>query len=196
MNDRYFTLFGFAPLFIAVVLVAALNSCGGDAPPERQSEPTAVRVMVVELSDEQVTKTYTGTLEGEQQAVMYARVAEAVDAVHVREGERVSAGRLLISLNKGGPGSRYLEAQAIFRNAEKQYRKMERLFNEGAVSETEFDAARTEYEVARASFEAAAELVEIRSPIDGVVTAVDVSAGDYLTLGQGLVTVAATDRLR
>jgi len=64
------------------------------------------------------------------------------------------------------------------------------------VSESQFDAAKTQYEVNKASFEAAAQLVEIQSPIDGVVTSVKVSKGDFLSPGRELVTVATVDRLR
>ena len=39
-------------------------------------------------------------------------------------------------------------------------------------------------------------LVDLRTPIAGLVTAVKVSAGDFVTAGQQLATVATTDRLR
>jgi RND family efflux transporter MFP subunit len=73
---------------------------------------------------------------------------------------------------------------------------MEYLFKEGAVSELQYDQAKTNYEVARVTFEAAAKLVDIQSPISGVVTSVDVSDGDFLSIGRQLATVATVDRLR
>ncbi len=156
----------------------------------------AIKVTVVELSDEEIVKTYTGTLEGEKQAVIYAKIAEAVEAVHVREGQRIKTDQVLISLDKSGPSSRYQEALSLYRNAEKNYKKMEFLFGEGAVSESQFDAAKTQYEVTKAGFEAAAQLVEIHSPIDGIVTSLKISKGDFLGPGQELATVATVDRLR
>jgi len=38
--------------------------------------------------------------------------------------------------------------------------------------------------------------VDIQSPIDGVVTSLNVSQGDYLAPGQELATVATVDKLR
>jgi RND family efflux transporter MFP subunit len=73
---------------------------------------------------------------------------------------------------------------------------MKYLYEEGAVSESQYDAVRTDYEVSRASFESARRLVEIQSPIDGTVTAVNVRRGDYLSQGQQVATVALTNRLR
>jgi membrane fusion protein (multidrug efflux system) len=188
------------PQGLVVTLMAlslVIHSCSNVAEKVEQKQPTvAVKVTVVEPSDEEVITTYTGTLEGEKQAVIYAKIAEAVETVHVREGERVKAEQVLISLDKTGPSSRYQEALSPYLNAEKNYKKMEYLFKEGAVSESQFDAAKTEYEVAKAGFEAASRLVEIQSPIEGIVTSVKVSKGDYLNPGQQLVTVATTDRLR
>ena len=191
---------GTGPLGLVVTLTAlslVISSCSNNAEKVEQKAATvAVKVTVVQPSDEEVFKTYTGTLEGEKQAVISAKIAEAVEAVHIREGERVKAEQVLISLDKSGPSSRYQEGLSLYRNAEKNYKKMQYLFDEGAVSESQFDAAKTEFEVAQAGFDAAARLVEIQSPIDGIVTSMRVSRGDYLNPGQELATVATTDKLR
>lgn len=188
---------GWATRFIFVLLSLSLTSCGDDDDVVEKERPAvAVKVAVINLSDEEIVKTYTGTVEGEKQAVIYAKIAEAIEAVHVREGERVKADQVLISLDKSGPSSRYQEALSLYRNAEKNYKKMEYLFGEGAVSESQFDAAKTQYEVTKAGYEAAAQLVEIQSPIDGMVTSLKVSKGDFLGPGQELATVATVDRLR
>jgi membrane fusion protein (multidrug efflux system) len=70
------------------------------------------------------------------------------------------------------------------------------LFKEGAISESQYDAAKTEFEVNKASFEAVSRMVDVQSPISGVVTAINVSEGEYVAVGQKLATVAATDKLR
>ncbi len=186
-----------ATRFVLLVLVVAICSCGNKQDAVEKKRPAvAVKVAVVSLSDEEIVKTYTGTLEGEKQAVIYAKIAEAVKAVHVREGQHVKADQVLISLDKSGPSSRYQEALSLYRNAEKNYKKMEYLYGEGAVSESKFDAAKTQYEVTKAGFEAASQLVEVQSPIDGVVTSLKVSKGDFLGPGQELATVATVVRLR
>ena len=99
-------------------------------------------------------------------------------------------------LDKTGPSSNYIQSKSVYQNAEKNFKKMEFLFSEGAISETQFDGARTEYEVARANFEAARQLVELSTPIAGTVTSIDVSPGDYVSPGQQVATVAEITRLR
>ena len=183
----------------AIILtgVAAITlSCSNEQVVEKAERVTAVETMIVGQSDETITRTFTGSLEGEQQAVIYAKIAEAVEKVKVKEGETVKAGQVLLTLDKFGPSSQYQQAQSLYLNAEKNFKNMKYLYGEGAVSESQYDGANTEYTVAKASFEAARRLVEIESPIDGIVTSMKVSNGDYLNPGQQLATVASTSKLR
>jgi membrane fusion protein (multidrug efflux system) len=171
-------------------------SCGSNENGQQTERVVAAKAIVARTADKEVTKTFTGSLEGERQAVLYAKLGEAVEKVHVREGQAVTTDQVLISLDKNGPTTRYSEALSLYKNAEKNYQKMEVLYKQGAVSESQYDAAKTQYEVSKAGYDAVSKLVDIQSPIDGVVTSVRVSSGDQVQLGQQLATVATTDHLR
>lgn len=180
--------------FILTVLL--ICSCGREEAVPTGQRAIPVEAMVAGTTDARLARTFTGSIEGERQADIYAKIAEAVEKVHVEEGDSVKSGQVLISLDRTGPSSNYRSAESVYRNAEEQYEKMKFLYEEGAVSESQFDAAQTEYEVAKANFHAAARLVEVTSPIDGVVTRLEVSPGDYLSQGQELATVASIGKLR
>ena len=180
----------------AILLLSLVIACGDNEVQQSADRLVSVNATVVRLTSEQLVKSYTGSLEGEKQAVIYARIAEAVEEVRVKEGQSVRADQVLISLDKTGASSRYLETQSLYLNAEKNFKKMEYLYKEGAVSETQHDQALTNYEVTRATFEAATKLVDIQSPISGVVTSLDVSDGEFLNIGRKLATVAMVGRLR
>jgi len=186
--------YGLIILFLAILSLA----CSGPDETETAIEEKAipVRGTLVNLVSMEQSKTFTGTLEGEKQAVIRAKIAEAVDHIDVVEGDEVKANAVIIRLDKSGPTSNFLQSKAVFLNAEKNFKKMEYLFNEGAISESNFDGIKTEYEVARANYEAARQLVELRTPIAGTVTSIDVSAGDYVSPGQPVATVATISRLR
>lgn len=156
----------------------------------------AVKAMVVQPTDRQITRTYTGSLEGEQQAVLYARLPEAVKEILAPTGRRVKADDVILTLDKYGPSSSYTQAFSVYENARKNFDKMKYLFEQGAISETQHDGAKTEFEVAEAQFESVRRMLEIHTPIAGIVTSIDVSPGDLVQVGQALATVATTDRLR
>ena len=179
------------------LLGALVVSCGkSENTSASDSRVISVRAEVVQPQNVEITGAYTGSLDGEKQAVIYSKISEAVEEVNVDEGRMVNANATIITLDKSGPSSSYQQAKSLYQNAEKNYKKMEYLFKEGAISETNFDAAQTDYEVKKAAFESAAQLVEIKSPITGMVTSVDVSPGDYVQIGQKLATIATTNKLR
>jgi len=176
--------------------VLILSSCSSEQEQATQERLFSVKATVVERTNEQVARRYTGSLEGEKQAVLYARLTEPVQEVKVREGQHVTPNDILLTLDRLGPTSNYMQTESVYRNAEKNYNKMKYLFDEGAVAESRYDDAKTAYEVAKAQYEAVTQMVEIRSPISGTVTSINVSPGDFVRLGQKLVTVASTGRLR
>ena len=143
-----------------------------------------------------VTRMYTGSLEGEEQANVVAKISERVTAVHVSVGLRVRKGQVTVGLDRGGTSSQYFQAEAGYLNAGKSLERMKSLYAEGAVSLQSLDGAQTAYDVAKANFDAARSAVELTTPIAGVVTAVNVSLGDLTVPGQVLVTVAVIDRMK
>lgn len=184
-------------IFLMAALVSlVMTSCAKKEQATSAERTVAVRAQVVNVSTEDMVRTFTGSLEGERQADLYAKLAEAVDKVPVHEGQTVRTDQVLISLDKFGPSSRYAETSSLYQNAEKNFKKMEYLYKEGAISESQYDEARTGFEVARANFDAVKRLVDIMSPIDGTVTSVAVSPGEFVAVGQKVATVATIGRLR
>lgn len=155
-----------------------------------------VDVAAVQRQTISVVKQFSGTLEGEEQANIVAKISERITSIGVHVGDAVKAGRVLIELDKSGASSQFYQAQAGFNNAQKTYDRMKALYNEGAISLQSLDGAQTAYEVSKANFEAAKSAVELTTPIPGVVTAVNVSVGDLSTPGGVLITVAKIGKMK
>ena len=183
-------------LALGLIALLAASCAQEEVQTETKERVVAVKALVVHPADRQVTRSYTGALEGEQQAVLRARLPEVVTEVRVAEGQQVGEDEIVITLDKFGPTSQYPQTLSQYTNAKKNYEKMDFLYKEGAIAETDFDAAKTQYEVAKAQFDATSRTVEVRSPIAGTVTSVTVSPGDLAMAGQELATVATTARLR
>jgi len=189
---RQLTLMG------AAFIVITISGCGGNGNQNNTENERQISVKgeIVTTSTHALKKNYTGTLEGEKQAVISSKMAEAVDKVLVAEGDKVKADDVLIMLDRTGPTSNYVQAQSVYKNSEKNFNKMKYLYDQGAISESQFDGAKTDYEVSQANFNSARDLVDITSPISGMVTSLDVHPGDYLSPGQTVATVASTGKLR
>ncbi len=159
-------------------------------------DTVAVKVASSSISDIKLVKTFTGTLEGEDQANVVSKIPERITGIKVKVGDNVKAGQLLITLDKSGASSQYYQAQAGYLNAEREMKRMEALFNEGAISQQMYDGTKTAYEIAKANFEAARNTVELTSPITGIVTAINPNVGDLANPGMALITVASINKMK
>ena len=184
-------------LFLGYVITILLfgAGCGKKEGNSRTSftVPISVKTVAVEKGDIEVTRSFGGDVMGIEQSDIYARIPEVVVGVSVELGQRVKSGQVLLNLDREGSNSRYLQAKAGYENARKDYERMEFLFGQKAVSEQSYDRAATAYKVAEADFNAAASLVELKSPIDGVITSISVTLGQQAIIGKPLVTVAKVD---
>lgn len=179
------------------ITVATVWACSGSQNENTVREKlVSVKGEYVQTSSQVLTREFTGTIEGEQQTIIRAKINEAVEKIRVSVGQDVAAETVIMTLDKNGPSSNFIQAQSLYQNAEKNYIKAKYLYEQGAIAETQYDAAKTEFEVSRANFEAARRLVELTTPISGKVTSIDVSSGDFVTAGQQVATVATVDRLR
>ena len=155
-----------------------------------------VEIAIAHKQKLSVTRQFSGTLEGQEQANIVAKISERITAIDAQVGQSVKAGQVLVVLDRSGATSQYYQAQAAFNNAEKTYERMNALLKEGAISQQSLDGAQTAYEVAKANFDAAKSAVELTTPIPGVVTAVNVSVGDLTSPGGVLMTVARIGKMK
>jgi RND family efflux transporter MFP subunit len=186
-----------------IALMFLLAGCGSeesepgqsaDGPDPRITVP--VDVAAVQKGTLSVERSYSASLEGQEQANIVPKISERIAAVHARVGMAVRANAQMVTLDRAGASSQFYQAEAAFKNAEKSLERMKSLYAEGAVSLQTLDGTQTAYDVARANYVAARSVVELTTPISGVVTAVNVNIGDLAMPGVALATVAKIDRMK
>ncbi len=186
-----------------IIFTLILNGCGSGAKDRPQTGAAAsgsnvipVEIAPVTRQNVSVNKTFSGTLEGEEQANIVAKISERITGIKVHVGESVGSGKVILMLDKSGVTSQYYQAEAGYKNAEKTLERMKSLYKEGAISLQALDGTQTQYDVAKANFDAARSAVELTTPISGVVTAINVSVGDLAAPGALLATIAKITRLK
>lgn len=188
-------------LFVLTLALIGCNQSKNEASRKGSESDVATQIVPIQFATAEqkdliVTKTYSGTLEGEEQANIVAKISERVTGIKAHVGESAGANKVIITLDKSGAQSQYYQAEANFKNSEKTLERMKSLYGEGAISLQSLDGAQTAYDVARANFEAARSAVELSTPIAGVVTAVNVNNGDLATPGAVLATIARIERMK
>jgi membrane fusion protein, multidrug efflux system len=189
--------------FLALIGSGLLTGCGkkSQSAPDQAVTKSEGRVIPVEVvtamrEDFAVTKSFTGALEGSEQASIVARIPERVVAIKTAVGNAVSKDQTVIVLDKGGPSSQYLQAEAGYSSAEKNLARMKALYQAGAVSLQALEGSQTSYDVAKANFDASQQSIVLTAPIEGVVTAIKIEVGDMANPGTVLATIAKVDNMK
>lgn len=124
----------------------------------------------------------------------------------LQEGTSVSAGQLLLTISGSGLAEnswnvRFAEAKNNYEKAKTDYERISELAKDKIVSERELIVARTEFENAKALFDNMNENFNakgqrVTSPISGFIKQLFVQNGQYVEVGQPIVTVSQNKSLQ
>lgn len=197
---RRWGLLGAAAVVLAVVVF--LVTRGGGAGEEGASDAPVVEAATapVRVEDFPVTVAALGTVVPGPgaEARPAAPAPTRVTAVLVAPGDRVSAGQPLVRLDASVFGPQLAQAQAALASAQEAKSRAARLVEQGIAPRKELESADAELAQARAALAVARrnrDLATVRSPIEGVVTAVNVALGQPVDANQPLVDVVAPSGL-
>jgi RND family efflux transporter MFP subunit len=115
-----------------------------------------------------------------------------VESVHVRAGDRVRPGQLLVTVERASLTAANQQATAALDQAAATLRRTERLYADSAAPLVQLEAARTAHTQAQAQARAVqADLAyaEVRAPFAGLIARRMVDPGDQAAPGQPLLVV-------
>jgi RND family efflux transporter MFP subunit len=201
---------------IAILSISAvfLTSCGGDKKEQITKEAAvAVKVRGVSENNNSAFITASGKIEAENSANLSTRMMGYVTKIHVKVGQKVGAGQLLVSINntdlqakKAQVDASILQATAGYNNAKKDYDRFTALFKQQSASQKELDDMTARYEMAKAGLEGAKQMrnevlaqffySNITAPFSGTVTNTFVKEGDMANPGMPLVSLEGATRLQ
>ena len=87
-----------------------------------------------------------GTISTDQNLLIYPEVAGTIINMHVREGQQVSKGQLLATIDNGGLDSQLAQMKTQLDLAKTTYERQERLWEQNIGSEIQYLQAKTNYE--------------------------------------------------
>ncbi len=126
---------------------------------------------------------FQGLVESDKNVLINPEVPSTVTAIHVREGQRVYKGQLLVSLDGRAAASQIAELEARLKLAKANYDKQKRLWDQNIGSEIQYLQAKTNYEALQKSLMAAQVQLgkfDLRSPISGTVDEVMAKVGQLV----------------
>lgn len=140
-----------------------------------------------------------GTLEPRERVVLTANAADRVTGVFFEDGQRVSKGKVLMTLVNDQENSELDAARATLANAKLVFERNQRLAQNDAIAQLELERTRSAYDAAVANVGAVQARLRDRvttAPFSGVLGFRQVSTGAYVSPGQAVATLIDDSQMR
>ncbi len=139
---------------------------------------------------------YNAELVGIEESFGSSMVADRVDKIYAKVGDYVQKDQVILSFPTDNPAAQYYQAKVAYESAKKSYERIKNLYSSGGVSRQDLDNAQAGFEVASANWNTARQTIEVKAPISGYITKINVSESDNVKPGDELFTISQTDRLK
>ena len=135
-------------------------------------------------------------LTGLEESSAYAAISDKIDKILYKVGDFVDKDEVVLTFPTDNPAANYYQAKVSYENARASFERMKSYFETGGLSQQAFDNARTQYKVAEADWDAVRQSVQVRAPLSGIVTKIDVRESDNVREDDELFTVSSTDKMK
>jgi membrane fusion protein (multidrug efflux system) len=129
-----------------------------------------------------------GDVSTKQNVLIYPEMAGTLQKVYVNEGDRVSKGQLLATIDDGGMSSQLSQLKSQATLAKTTFERQERLWKQNIGSEIQYLQAKTNYESSENMVSQAQSQLgksSIRAPFSGIIDNVIKDQGTVVAPGQG-----------
>lgn len=191
--------------FVATLAAITLTSCGGQGTASQkgsavESKPTEVLTKTSPVESVEVAEDvdFTTTLLPFKKTFITPQMALRIDEIRVEVGDHVKKDQLVATLDK----NQYNQSAVQLKNAEQNLARLKTVYEAGGVSKSQIDELETSVTVLRETVANLERNIELRSPIDGVVTGRYNEPGDLFAMagnadgGIGVLQVMQIDRLK
>ena len=176
-------------MFVAAAVIMTAG-CGNTSTKKAEAvevpvaDPTVsvAQVFVREVPQEAV---YTSTVQAYVKNNIAPQMAGRITKINVEIGDFVKEGQVLAEIDK----AQLLQAQLQLQNQEVELQRLKTLYEEGGLSQSDYDAIQLQYNVLKTQVDNLLENTTLRSPINGVVSARNYDVGDMYAMSMPLFTV-------
>jgi len=198
MNRRMLQMLGTFVLVVAILgfvkyrqISAAIAANKSFSPP-----PEAVTTVVAQQVEWSNTLDAVGSIAPIQGVTLSADLPGVVAKVAFNSGAHVAEGQVLLQLDTRQEQAQLASAQAQLDLAKVNLDRAQKLFDQKAIAQSDFDLANAQYKSAEAAVgqaQASIDRKTIRAPFAGVTGIRQVNLGQYVNSGDGIVTLQAMD---
>jgi RND family efflux transporter MFP subunit len=200
---------------IALSLILFLGSCGQSKKDTKDENIAKIPVEVARMTSGPIESklNFLGNISAVQEVKVYSTIPTRIISMKADVGDIVKKGQVLASVDNEKIRNAVVQAEAGLESARAQYKNVEsewnrvnRLYQENAISKAQYDAATTQLEAARSAvkqLEAGLSTAKnqmddsyITTPISGVVSARLLEEGDQAAPSIPIFSIVKMDQVK
>jgi len=160
---------------LPILGVGILVSCGEKKQEETKiDERVKVNTTIANLQTVDKLSTYTANVEADVINQITPAMPGRIEKIYVEVGQRVTKGQLLVQMES----SNLQQQSTQLANLEKDYERYSELLKVGGIAQQQVDQIKTQIDMLKASQKNVQDNTQLRSPINGVITARNYDNGD------------------
>ena len=164
---------------ICVAAAVMAVSCGNNTKTAEQPKAAEVRlpnvtIMAASYKDVPQSDVYTANVEAYAKNNIAPQSPSRIQKIYVEVGDFVRAGQIVAKMDEVSLN----QSKLSMANDSLEYNRIKKLYEQGGVSKSDFDAMELKYNVTRSQYQNLLENTILRSPVSGVITARNYDQGD------------------
>lgn len=165
-------------IYVAAAVMAV--SCGNNNSKTAEQPQAAevrlpnVTIMAASYKDVPQLDVYTANVEAYAKNNIAPQSPSRIQKIYVEVGDFVRAGQIVAKMDEVSLN----QSKLSMANDSLEYSRIKKLYEQGGVSKSDFDAMELKYNVTRSQYQNLLENTILRSPVSGVITARNYDQGD------------------
>ena len=165
-------------IYVAAAVMAV--SCGNNNSKTAEQPQAAevrlpnVAIMAASYKDVPQSDVYTANVEAYAKNNIAPQSPSRIHKIYVEVGDFVRAGQIVAKMDEVSLN----QSKLSMANDSLEYSRIKKLYEQGGVSKSDFDAMELKYNVTRSQYQNLLENTILRSPVSGVITARNYDQGD------------------
>lgn len=165
-------------IYVAAAVMAVScgnnNSKAAEQPQAAEVRLPNVTIMAASYKDVPQSDVYTANVEAYAKNNIAPQSPSRIQKIYVEVGDFVRAGQIVAKMDEVSLN----QSKLSMANDSLEYSRIKKLYEQGGVSKSDFDAMELKYNVTRSQYQNLLENTILRSPVSGVITARNYDQGD------------------
>ena len=170
---------------LAFVLAGCAGNKGDEQVTTVAPQTPTVTVTVTEKQNVPQTGVYSSTVQANVVNNIASQAAGRIRKLNVEVGDFVEKGQVLAEMDR----AQLDQAALTLKNNETELERIKALYEEGGVSQSDYETAELTYNVSKSTYDNLLENTVLIAPVDGVITARNYDSGDMYAMSSPIYTL-------